>query len=116
MHLGVYIVNQEKGKRRRNAILRQVKAAVLLVSPAFLNSPYIRDSELPVLLKNTKDKGVKILPVLLRQCLWQETNFKYPDPKEGPEELSLASIQVPTTKPLNSLEEHEQDNILFQIN
>jgi hypothetical protein len=30
-------------------------------------------------------------PILLRQSLWKETRFKYPDPKEGPEELSLSS-------------------------
>jgi hypothetical protein len=97
------------------ATLRQVKAAVLLVSPAFLASKYIRDSELPVLLKNAKEQGVKIFPVLLRQCLWQETKFKYPDSKECPEELSLASIQAPTTQPLNSLPEHEQDKVLYQV-
>ena len=95
--------------------LQQVKAAVLLVSPSFLASKYIRNSELPVLLKNAKDKGVVILPILLRQCLWRETKFRFPDPKEGPEELSLSSIQVPSTQPLNSLEEHEQDKVIYQV-
>jgi len=97
------------------ATLQQVKAAVLLVSPSFLASKYIRNSELPVLLKNAKDKGVVILPILLRQCLWRETQFRFPDPKEGPEELSLSSIQIPSTQPLNSLGEHEQDEVLYQV-
>ncbi|WP_198648685.1 GUN4 domain-containing protein [Cyanothece sp. BG0011] len=95
--------------------LQQVKVAVLLVSPSFLASKYIRNNELPVLLKNAKDKGVIILPVLLRQCLWKETTFKFPDPKEGPEELSLSSLQMPTSDPLNSLEEYKQDEALYKI-
>jgi hypothetical protein len=97
------------------AILKQVKAAVLLVSPAFLESKYIRNSELPVLLKQAKEAGVAILPVILRQCRWKETTFKYPHPQGGIEELSLSAIQVPTTEPLNSLSEHEQDDVLYRV-
>lgn len=97
--------------------LQQVKAAVLLVSPAFLASKYIRNSEVPVLLKHAKERGVKILPIILRSCLFNETKFKYPDPKNGPEELSLSTLQVANspTKPLNSMAEHEQDNVLLSV-
>lgn len=99
--------------------LQQVKAAVLLVSPAFLASKYIRNSEVPVLLKQAKDKehGVKILPIILRSCLFNETKFRYPDPKTGPEELSLSTLQVANspTKPLNSMAEHEQDKVLLSV-
>jgi tetratricopeptide (TPR) repeat protein len=97
--------------------LENTKAAVLLVSPAFLASKYIRNSELPVLLKNAKDRGVIILPVIVRHCLFKETKFKFPDPVNGPEELSLATLQSansPTT-PLNSLSEHEQDKVLLEV-
>ena len=97
--------------------LQQVKAAVLLVSPAFLASKYIRNSEVPILLKHAKDRGVKILPIILRSCLFYETTFKYPDPKNGPEELSLSKLQVANspTKPLNSMAEHEQDQVLLSV-
>ncbi|MGB5055166.1 MAG: FxSxx-COOH system tetratricopeptide repeat protein, partial [Nitrospirales bacterium] len=98
-------------------ILEHTKAAVLLVSPAFLASTYIRNSELPVLLKNAKDRGLVILPVIVRHCLFKETTFKYPDPVNGPEELSLATLQSanPPTTPLNSLTEHEQDKVLLEV-
>ena len=97
--------------------LQQVKAAVLLVSPAFLASKYIRNSEVPFLLKQAKEQGVKILPIILRSCLFNETKFKYPDPKNGPEELSLGTLQVANspTKPLNSMAEHEQDKVLLSV-
>jgi hypothetical protein len=97
--------------------LENTKAAVLLVSPAFLASKYIRSSELPVLLKHAKDKGVKILPVIVRHCLFKETTFKYPDPVHGPENLSLATLQTanPPSTPLNSLPEHEQDKVLLGV-
>lgn len=97
--------------------LDQAVAAVLMISPAFLNSKYIRNSEIPVLLKNAQERGVKILPIIVRRCLYEETKFKYPDPFEGPEELLLSSIQAanPASKPLLSMTEDEQDETLLRI-
>lgn len=95
--------------------LEQVKAAVLLISPAFLASRYVRNSELPVLLKRAKEQGLLILPILLRQCLWRETTFQYLDPQEGLQQLSLASLQMPTTQSLSELPEHQQDGVLYQV-
>jgi tetratricopeptide (TPR) repeat protein len=99
------------------AKLLDADVAVLLVSPAFLASKYIRNSELPVLLMNAMNEGRIVIPVILRPCMFTETKFKYPEPTSGPNELSLSIFQSanPPNKPLNALEEHEQDNVLLSV-
>ena len=47
------------------------KAALLLVSPSFLASDFIMEQELPALVEH----GVRLVPVLVRQCLWQEATL-----------------------------------------
>jgi hypothetical protein len=43
------------------------RVALLLVSPAFLASDFIMNQELPALIEH----GVRLVPVLVRPCLWQ---------------------------------------------
>ncbi|HEX5702716.1 MAG TPA: toll/interleukin-1 receptor domain-containing protein [Pyrinomonadaceae bacterium] len=97
--------------------LNGAQAAVLLVSPAFLASKYIRNSELPVLLRKAKEEGVRILPVILRPCMFAESKFKYPDPATGPEEFTLASLQAAGSpnKALSEMTEGEQDRALLKV-
>jgi TIR domain len=93
------------------------KVGVLLVSPAFLASDYIARSEVPVLLKNCADKGLRIIPVIISPCLYEETRFKYPDWKTGPDELTLGSIQSinPPSKTLVEMTEGEQNRVLLNV-
>jgi hypothetical protein len=97
--------------------LESAKVAVLLVSPAFLVSTYIRNSELPILLKRAKTQGVVILPIILRPCLFQTSTFRYPDPVSGPEKFSLAELQAsnPPNKALSELDEAKQDRVLLSV-
>jgi hypothetical protein len=100
------------------AHLNGAKAVVLLISPAFLASDYIANSELPVILKNAADKeGVKILPIIISPCLYEETPFKYPDAKKGPEEFTLASIQAanPPSETLVEMDEGERNRVLLKV-
>jgi hypothetical protein len=108
------------GERWQEAINKQLqnaKVAVLLVSPAFMASEFIRHSELPVLLKKAEENGVTVLPIILRRSSFTTTTFKYPDPADGPEELSLSAFQSanPPNKPLNAMNEDEQDEVLVSI-
>lgn len=48
--------------------IAHTRAALLLVSPDFLGSAFIMDRELPAL----SERGVALVPVLVRPCLWEE--------------------------------------------
>jgi len=97
--------------------LDEATAAILLISPAYLESEYIYSNELPILLRNAKNRGLVILPVILRPCLFAETRFRYPDPITGPEELTLGSLQAANAdaRPLSAMTESEQDEVLVAV-
>jgi hypothetical protein len=112
--------NVEIGENWRAAIGKSIadaNAAVLLVSPAFLGSAFIRTNELPPLLDKSDVSELLILPVILRPCLFRQASFKYPDPIRGPKELCLGDFQCANSPdaPLNSLSEHEQDGVLLSV-
>jgi internalin A len=99
------------------AHLNGAKAVVLLVSPAFLASDYIANSELPVILKNAADKGVTIFPILISPSLYKRAKYKYPDSKTGPQEFTLSSLQSanPPSKTLIEMTEGEQNRVLLGV-
>lgn len=97
--------------------LKKASAVVLFVSPAFLESDYIANHELPVLLKRVKEKGVPVFQLLLSPCMDAETRFKYPDPKSGPYEFTLRSIQAanPPSKTMIEMTEAEQNRVMLDV-
>lgn len=72
------ITSGERWDTEIQAAIDRAVAALVLVSPDYLASPYVVERELPALLA----RHVPILPVLLRPALWQE-------------EPSLAGLQWP---------------------
>lgn len=97
--------------------LSGAKAAVVLVSPAFLASEYIANSEMPVLLKKASNGGLKILPIHISPSNYATKRFKYPDPRKGPDEFTLASIQAAhsPSKTMGEMTEAEQNRVFVQL-
>ena len=102
---------------RIQAHLNSAKGIVLLVSPAFLSSDYIANSELPVILKNAADNGVRIFPILISPSAFKRAKYKYTDSKTGPQEFTLASLQAanPLSKTLIEMTEGEQNRVLEKV-
>lgn len=65
------------------AALRRAKLAVILVSEAFNNSEFIRDSELPTLLERAKDGGLLIYWVKANACIVSERIKKFQSAWDG---------------------------------
>ncbi len=92
------------------------KAAVLLVSPNYLGSDFVRTGELPIILARAKETGLRVIPIVLKPCLFAEAVYRYPDPDSGPNTVTLAEFQSLNSPdaPLSALREHEQDAVLLQ--
>ncbi|MBL8329892.1 MAG: TIR domain-containing protein [Rubrivivax sp.] len=102
---------------RIQAQLLEARAVVLFVSPAFLASDYIANSELPVLLHRAKTTGAEICPILLSPCLWDEAVYHFPDPVLGPNTLNLSSLQAVNTPTRTMIEatEAQQNRALMGV-
>ena len=73
-----------------NTHLEMADIILLMVSNDFILSDYCYDTETVFALEQHENKEAKVIPIILRPCLWQETNFKHLQvlPKDG-EAISL---------------------------
>jgi hypothetical protein len=98
------------------AEIRSARAAVLLVSPAFLASDYIVRYELPVILEGKASNGLRVIPILIAPCAIGRIKVRREHPGNGPRELALADIEIaghPT--PLIEVGEAEQNRIILKV-
>ena len=96
----------QTGQKWRDEIqqaLDSAKVAVLLVSPDFLASDFISESELPPLLEAAGRDGLTIVWVPVRDCLFGETEIKDYQAAWNPD------------RPLASLSAAEADKALVDI-
>jgi hypothetical protein len=54
------------------AALSECDMALLFVSKNFLASRFIQDAELPQLLQRRKGEGLRVVPIIIRPCMWQD--------------------------------------------
>lgn len=95
------------GQRWRQEIgsaLERAAVSILLVSADFLASDFIADNELPPLLKAAQEKGLKILPVVLKPCAFLELD-----------ELSQFQAFNDPNLPLINLAEGEREKLWHTI-
>jgi eukaryotic-like serine/threonine-protein kinase len=62
----------EDWRRELDAALAQADVALLLVSVHLLFSDFLSDVEVPALFERRARDGLRIIPVLLGTCLWQQ--------------------------------------------
>lgn len=84
--------------------LARVQVAVLLISADFLASDFIATNELPPLLQAAKDRGVLILPVIVK-------------PSRFLRDSALSRFQAVNdpTRPLSGLSEHEREMVFADL-
>ena len=85
--------------------LKDCQIALLLISDEFLSSRFIQQKEMVDLLEKHKGGGLRLYPVLLRDCLWEAV----PD---------LKRLQIKMTqgaKPLETCKPAERNAVLTQI-
>lgn len=87
-----------------DAELSSAKVAVLVISPNFLASKFITEHEVPPLLQKHQQKGMELVPVLLRDCVWEEVDW-----------LRNMQILPRDAKPVVSFQESMVDAILADI-
>jgi hypothetical protein len=86
-----------------NDAIDQARVAILLISTDFLASEFVLEREIPRLMDRSEQGELAIFPLVVRPCLWKETNW-------------LAEIQMfSTDRALSELAEHEFENRLTEF-
>lgn len=94
------------GQNWKNEIekaLDNAKVAILLISTDFLASEFIQNNELPTLLKNAKENGCEILPLIVGHCRFTKDKLSV-----------FQSINNPS-KPLNDCSKPECEKFLVDL-
>jgi hypothetical protein len=96
--------------------LRRSRCAILLVSANFLDSEYVFEQELPIILSRSKDEQLGLIPVFVSKV--PKRSLKVPFPYRGrTEEFDLASQQGPNgpDNPLDRMGEAERNALLASL-
>ena len=97
------IVPGSNWKSEIETALDQAQIAVLLVTSNFLASDFIATEEMPKILKKASSQGLTIVWVAVSHCLYTETELANYQAANNPQ------------KPLDSLPEHEQNQVIVDI-
>jgi hypothetical protein len=77
---------------------------VLLISAPFLTSAFIREQEIPTLFAKHEQGGMKIYPLLVRPCPWQQVKW-----------LARLQIRPLGAKPISTLRGAAREQVLADV-
>jgi len=97
--------------------LQRSTIALLLVTPNFLASRYIKDKELPWLLTRRAHEKLEIVPVLIEHGLTAQYAYPYQDPDGQEQTLRLNDIQFlsPGGKAIAQLDTSQQNLFIDEL-
>ena len=67
-------------RKETHRAIQRADVALVLLSADFLNTDRLMDVEVPLLLERSAAGQLRVIPVLLRSCLW-EYSFRGPRPR-----------------------------------
>lgn len=110
----------QPGERWEQAItdnLNRSALAVLLITPYFLTSKYVREKEMPWLLEKMRLKELDIIPVMIDKALVETAHYKYPDAEQGPHEITLSELQIEMyeDQPVSHLDKPKQNLFIDKL-
>ena len=82
--------------------LQSAKLAVLLISKSFLTSDFVLKDEVPQLLDQHRRKGMRLIPILINDCVWQEVTW-------------LKGLQIRPEKPIAEFSKDRRERELANI-
>ena len=65
----------ENWYERLHEQMLHARVAVILISPFFLTSNFILEQEVPKLFDAHETSGMRIYPLLIRSCNWQDVSW-----------------------------------------
>jgi len=91
-------------RQEGDAALDRADVVLLLISPDFLASEFLHDVEIPKLFSKRAQGGLKVIPVLIRSCLWQAHPW-----------LSALKPLPASGKPIASFQGDSRDQALTEV-
>lgn len=84
--------------------IESAQIAILLISADFLSSKFILGKEIPPLLERRREKGLRVIPLILKPCSWRAIPW-----------LTKIQGRPVDNKPLSGFDEHNRDQHLSEL-
>ncbi len=79
--------------------MNTASVAILLVTANYLNSEYVLNKELPLLLQRRASDGLRVIPILVKPCDWEAVDW-----------LKRMNIRPDPKRPISAGNEHQIDS------